>query len=76
MGVTGREVTHTDAGRHQHAGLIVVSSLALRPADRRLDRHTPHIRPGVVQSTEGPPGFQPAVTAVPWDVAVTFEEDA
>lgn len=33
-------MTHTDAGRHQRAALILVSDLTLRPADRRPDRRT------------------------------------
>jgi hypothetical protein len=64
----------------QHMGPIVGSDPALRPADRRLDRRldrrAAHLRPPVVQSAAGPLGSQPAVTAAPWDVGVTFEEDA
>jgi hypothetical protein len=75
MRVTGREVTHTDPGRRQHTGPIVGSSLALQPADRRHHRHTEHIRPRVVQAAFGQRGPGPSATAVPWDIAVTFDEE-
>jgi len=74
--MTGREVTHTDAARPQHVGPILGSDQAPRPADRRLDRPTAHLRPPVIQFAAGPLGSQPAVTAAPWDVAATSEEDA